>query len=189
MSTDQDIDPLSADSLEGAQRTSRCIALEAVDNSILLDGITLWRSLCRGQKFPSRNDVTPRALKGLLRNTTLVKVIDGGKDYEYRIVGDAYVLAHGTSFQGRLWSDTAKFSPGYKSYIKPIYDKVVREAQPVATRGWIERGVGSTGRVFCEYVFLPLGETDVDHILIFAVYLRRDGLEHVASGFTGSFGA
>ncbi len=169
------------------KRTSKCIPLAEVDSAILLDGIALWRNLSNGRKFPSRNDITPRSLKTLLRNTTLVRVVDGGADYEFRIVGDAYVLAHGVSFQGKRWSETAHLLTGYQDYVKPIYDRIVREAEPVATRGWINRGAGSTGHVYSEYVFLPLGDTEVDHILVFAVYIRRDGLEHVSNSLSGSF--
>jgi hypothetical protein len=111
----------------------------------------------------------------LLRNTTLLRVIDGGKDYEYRIVGDAYVMAHGVSFQGKRWSQTDKLSPGYHAMIKSIYDRVVRKAEPVAMRGWIERSGHTSELIYSEYVFLPLGIGDetVDHILVFAVYVPR----------------
>ncbi|MBU6298062.1 MAG: PAS domain-containing protein [Alphaproteobacteria bacterium] len=160
---------------EPEQSSSR-IALEDIESPILLQGVAYWRELSSGRSFPVRADITPRGLAALLRNTTLLRVIDGGKDYEYRIVGDAYVMAHGASFQGKRWSETYKRSPGYHSLIKPVYDWVVRKAEPVAMRGWIERGGESSEMVHSEYVFLPLG-TDgktVDHILVFAVYLPRE---------------
>lgn len=182
------VDP-QIDGLPGPRkRTSKCIPLSEVDSAILLDGIAMWRTLSGGRRFPSRSDVTPRALKPLLRNTKLVRVMDGGQDYEYRIVGDAYVLAHGVSFQSKRWSETADLLPDYHDYVKPIYDRVVRDGEPVATRGWIGRCAGSTGHVYSEYVFLPLGDGEVDHILVFAVYIRSDGLEHVSSSLSGSFG-
>lgn len=164
-------------------RVCCCIPLSEVDNAILLDGVTLWRNLAGVRKYPKREDVSPRLLKPLLRYTTLLRVICGGNDYEYRIVGDAYVMAHGQSFQGKLWSETKSLSPGFYKFIKPVYDRVVYDGEPVATRGWIERGGNSNGQVFCEYVYLPLGDEDVgvDHILAFAVYLRRDGLERIGS--------
>ncbi len=183
MSSDQDGRPLNAP----RKRANRCVDLTEVDSSVLIDGITMWQSLSGERKFPQRSDVTPRALRTLLRNTTLVRVIDSGKDYEYRIVGDAYVMAHGVSFQNKCLSQIAGLTPGYYAFVKPIYDRVVQEGDPVAPRGWIERGGGSAGHVYCEYVFLPIGEEAVDHILVFAVYIRRDGLEHVASSVTGSF--
>lgn len=152
---------------------TQSIALTDVDSPILLRGLALWECLRNGRKYPQRGDVLPRELKSLLRNTALLRVIDGGKDYEYRIVGDAYVMAHGVSFQGRKWSDTAQFSPGYQAAIKPVYDQVVSTGAPIATRGWIERGSAAGEHVYCEYVFLPLGAEIVDHILVFAVYVAR----------------
>jgi hypothetical protein len=155
------------------------IALTDIDSPVLQQGIAYWRRLCGERSFPSRDDVTPRGLSSLLRNTTLLRVVDGGKDYDYRIVGDAYVMAHGISFQGKLWSETDKLSPGYHAMIKSIYDRVVRKAEPLAIRGWIERSSQQSEPIYSEYVFLPLG-TDgatVDHILVFAVYAPREKLD------------
>ena len=158
------------------------IALREVDSPILLQGIAYWRKLAGQRRCPSRNDVTARGLKALLRYTTLLRAVDDGRDYEYRIVGDAYVLAHGVSFQGKRWSEIGAISPGFHAMIKPIYDQVVRTGEPLATRGWIERSGQGSEQIYCEYVFLPLGEPGegVDHILIFAVYVPRDPLEMVA---------
>lgn len=189
MSRNLDIHRQSQNALEKTSRRNERVAVEDIGNTVLLDGIDMWRRLAGGRCYPTRKDITPRLLKPLLRNTTLVRVIDGGRDYEYRIVGDAYVMAHGVSFQGRRWSQIADLSPGYHKYIKPIYDEVAHDAAIVGTRGWIERGAGSQGHVYCEYVFLPLGDAEVDHILVFATYIRADGLAHVAGSFSSSFDA
>ncbi|MDE2181490.1 MAG: PAS domain-containing protein [Alphaproteobacteria bacterium] len=163
-------------SAEAQANLSTLVPLEEVDNPVLLQGLQYWRQLAGDRKIPSRSDVTPRGLGTLLRNTTLLRVIDNGADYEYRIVGDAYVMAHGISFQGRRWSETSKLSPGYSAMIKSTYDRVVREAAALATKGWIERGGGRLEYIYSEYVFLPLGGEagGVDHILVFAVYHPRE---------------
>jgi hypothetical protein len=168
---------------EASANLSNRVPLEDIDSPVLLQGIAYWRNLCGGRKYPPRSAMSPRGLSNLLRNTTLLRVIDGGRDYEYRIVGDAYVMAHGVSFQGKFWSETGRLSPGYYATIKPTYDRVVREAEPVATRGWIERGASVNEYVYSEYVFLPLGDEakGVDHILIFAVYVPRENVEKGAS--------
>jgi len=167
-------------------RACRCIALSQIDNVTLLEGLALWRRLREDRKYPPRSAMTPRLLKPLLRNTMLLRVINGGEDYEYRIVGDAYVMAHGRSFQGKCWSEMGDFVPSFHCFVKGVYDRLVQDGEPVAIRGWIERGFPSTGHVYCEYVYLPLGDDaiGVDHILAFAVYIRRDGLEHVRAAPT-----
>ncbi|MDE2500392.1 MAG: PAS domain-containing protein [Alphaproteobacteria bacterium] len=173
---DRKSDEASRNAAQEPEQSSNRIALEDIESPILLQGVAYWRDLSGERNFPARADVTPRGLASLLRNTALLRVIDGGKDYEYRIVGDAYVMAHGVSFQGKRWSETGKLSPGYHALIKAVYDRVVRKAEPIAMRGWIERGAESSELVHCEYVFLPLGMDGktVDHILVFAVYLPRE---------------
>jgi len=131
--------------------------------------------------------MTVRALRSLLRNITLLRVIDGGRDYEYRVVGDAYVMAHGISFQGKCWSDLKTLAPRHWATIKPIYDSVVRTGEPLATRGWIERGICTDEFVYCEYVYLPLGTEEgvVDHILAVAVYVTHGAL--IGSGYWSEY--
>lgn len=182
------IDPYADHSLAVAPlKMSKRVAVADMDNPVLLQGMALWQSLKGERRYPARAEVSARILKPLLRNTMLVRVVDGGRDYEYRIVGDAYVQAHGVSYQGMRWSETAALTPLYHKHIKPVYDEVVREGEAICTRGWIERCAGR-GRIYSEYLFLPLGDKEVDHILIFAAYVRRDGLEHIAAA-EGYFGA
>jgi hypothetical protein len=155
------------------------IPLPEVDNAILQQGLVYWRALAGDRSFPTRGDITPRGLVGLLRNTKLLRVIDGGKDYEFRIAGDAFVLAHGVSFQGKYQSEVAALLPSYAAAVKVVYDRVVATAEPLAMRGWIARGVRKAEHIYAEGVYLPLGpdEKTVDHILAFAVYVPRDRLE------------
>jgi hypothetical protein len=151
------------------------IALEAVDSAIVRRGIEYWRGLRGARRFPSRSDLSPRSFADLLRNTALLRVSEA--DYEYRIVGDAYVIAHGFSMQGLRWSDIDKFSPGYGAVLKPFYDGIVRDAEPFAMRGWTVRNQTRKQYVYSECVFLPLGADGehVDHVLNFAVFSPRDG--------------
>jgi hypothetical protein len=183
-----DVDGSLAVGLEINPRVCRCIPLPEVDNAILLEGFELWRCLKGEGKFPPRSAVTPRLLKPLLRNTILFRVINGGEDYEYRIVGDAYVVAHGKSYQGKRWSDTGEPSAVFKKFIKPVYDGIVQGGEPVATLGWIERVGNSSGHVYCENIYLPLGDeaVGVDHILAFAAFVRHDRLERIGA-VPGSF--
>jgi hypothetical protein len=175
-----DVDGSYLVGLDTDPRVCRCIPLTEVDNAVLLGGLALWQGLKGERRYPPRSAITPRVLKPILRNTALLRVMNGGEDYEYRIVGDAYVMAHSQSFQGKRWSEMGDFVPSFHRFVKQVYDRVVQGGDPVAMRGWIERGRPSIGHVYCEYIYLPLGEaaTGVDHILAVAVYLRNDGHEH-----------
>jgi hypothetical protein len=81
------------------------IALDELESPALRAGVRYWRQLCGERRFPGREDLNPRGMAKLLRNTELVSVLDGGDDYEYRIVGDAVACAYGGSFQNHRLSD------------------------------------------------------------------------------------
>src|SRR5262249_33704364 len=112
-------------------------------------------------------------IRGLLRNVVLLRVIDGGQDYEYRIVGDAHVIAHGFSMQGKNLSRMDDHAPGYGSVLKQLYDYPVRRRTPLALRGWLSMGEDGSEFLYSESVFLPIGPDDetVDHVLNFSVYV------------------
>ena len=104
-----------------------------------------------------------------------MRVIDSGRDYEYRIVGDAHVIAHGFSMQGKTLSQMDDYAPGYGAVLKPLYDNPVRRRTPLALRGWLSMGEDGAEFVYSESVFLPLGPDDetVDHVLNFSVYVMH----------------
>jgi len=158
------------------ENASGLVALEAVDNPILLQALAYWTRLKGERSYPARTDLTPRDLAPLLRHVCLMRVLEGGGDYEYRIVGDAHVMSHGFSMQGLRVSDIDKFSPGYGPVLKTLYDRAVRRRSCYAFRGWLERGEKNKQYIYSESVFMPMGpdETHIDHVLNIAVYTPRD---------------
>ena len=53
--------------------TGHGIALAEVRNPLLHKGIALWERQRAARRFPGRDDMSPRVLAGLLRNTVLVR--------------------------------------------------------------------------------------------------------------------
>jgi len=162
--------PLSASGL---------VALEAIDNPILQQALAYWNRLKGDRLYPTRADLMPRDLAPLLRHVCLLRVLDSGTDYEFRIVGDAHVISHGFSMQGLRISDIDKFSPGYGPVLKTLYDRAVRRREAYAFRGWMERGEKRKEYIYSESIFLPMGPDDtvIDHVLNFAVYVPRDSFD------------
>lgn len=157
------------------ERPAGPIDVDLVESAIVRAGVAYWKRLAGGRRFPDRNDVTPRDIRGLLRNVVLLRVIDSGRDYEYRIVGDAHVTAHGFCMQGKTLSQMDDYAPGYSAILKPLYDNPVRRRTPLALRGWLSMGEDGAEFVYSESVFLPLGPDDetVDHVLNFSVYVMH----------------
>lgn len=161
------------------ENASGVIGLDALESPILRQGLEYWTRLRGARRFPARQDIIPRDLAPLLRNVVLIRVIDGGADYEYRIVGDAHVISHGFSMQGLKVSDVDTYSPGYGAVLKSLYDRVLRKREPYAFRGWMERGDEKKKYIYSESLFMPMGADDsvIDHVLNFSVYTPRDSFE------------
>jgi hypothetical protein len=162
---------------ESAERQSRLITLDEIESPIVRAGASYWRRLRGERRYPARADMSPADIRTILRHTILVKVMDGGADYDFRIVGDAHVTAYGFSMHGRLLSELDGFAPGHGEVLKRLYDRPVRRREPFALRGWLERGDAHKQYIFSESVFMPLGPDDdhVDHVLNFSVYTPHDG--------------
>ena len=161
------------------ESASGVIALDALESPILRQALHYWNRLRGERLYPSRQDVTPRDVAPLLRNLVLIRLIDGGQDYEYRIVGDAHVISHGFSMQGQRVSEIDAISPGYGPVLKSLYDRAVRKREPYAFRGWMERGEKHKQYIYSESLFMPMGpdEATIDHVLNFSVYTPRDSYE------------
>jgi hypothetical protein len=112
----------------------------------------------------------------ILRDMILVKIIDGGADYEYRIVGDAQVQAFSIPLQGRRISEIAVTAPWFSQIATVTYEYVRRSGEPLAIRGRTGSEFPEARFVYHESVFLPLGANDaaVDHILIVSTNVFND---------------
>jgi hypothetical protein len=147
------------------------ISTAEIQSIQLRKAFDFWTKLKGPRPFPARSEISPRDLTDFLRNIVLVRVLDGGKEFQFRIVGDAIVLAQGQSFQGLTTAEIDLRIPGYGSMIRGAYQRVYTERKPLVLRGWYEHAL-SQRAFFHETMGLPLGpdaET-VDHILVVAVF-------------------
>jgi hypothetical protein len=157
--------------LEEPRRLTQEIALNDIHNATVQRGLDVWTRVRAGRPFPARADLTPRILSDLLRNTVLVRVLEPGKEYELRIVGDAMAQAQGHSFQGMSMAEIDLLVPGHGTALRKIYRAVCTRRVPVAFRGWYTRE--ADGRtLFHETVVTPLSNDGraIDHLLVFAAF-------------------
>jgi hypothetical protein len=151
------------------------IMLDDLESPIVKLGAEYWRALRGIRRYPSRKDLHPRDVASVLGNMVLVKVIDGGNDFEYRIVGEVQAQAYGYRLQGRRISQIAAERPAYGHSVRGAYRRICESGEPVAVRGYIGSDFAHLKFAYCEHIALPLGATDdaVDHILIFSTYVAR----------------
>ncbi|HUO88767.1 MAG TPA: PAS domain-containing protein [Rhizomicrobium sp.] len=150
-------------------------SLDELDNPAVRTGASYWRMLKGARKIPARSELSPRDMRAILKHVLLLRVIDGGADYEYRIVGDVHVQAYGMQFQGSRLSTLEARAKGLGNMLRGLYEHVRVTAEPFAVRGWIGREVKDARFVYFESAFLPLGDDGltVDHIACVSVYVPR----------------
>ncbi len=155
--------------------TTVVIAPADVENAVGRAAYAYWRMLKGERRMPSRAALSPREMKGMLRNVVLLRVVDGGADYEYRIVGDLFVWAYGSQFRDMRLSQIEAVAPEHGAGMRRLYEYVRTTAAPLAFHGWIGREDAQSRFVYHESILLPLaydGET-VDHILVASFYVPR----------------
>jgi hypothetical protein len=168
--------PTPANDLEVPQYSSgHILSLDEIESVTLRQIVEHWSGLRRGRRFPSRDDLAPRNLRGLLRHITLVRALDGGADYEFRILGDVQVQAYGENFGGMRLSEVGAKHRKFAEGLKLFYDGVRMGREAFGYRGWIGRDMPDTKYSFHEIALLPLGPSDdtVDHILVAGIYVMR----------------
>ena len=144
--------------------TVKEITLDQLSSRPVREGAAYWLGLRGTRAYPTRDDISPRQMRGFLRNAILIRILDDGADFEYRIVGDAHVQAYGFHIKGLKLSQMDHLVPGHAPRLAHIYNIARNRAAPLALRGWAMRG---SEPFHHESVFLPLGPGPgtVDHIL------------------------
>ncbi len=151
--------------------TTERITLGELQNPVTCKGLDLWQHSSCGRAFPARGALPPAGMSEILGNTVLVKVLEGGREFEIRIVGDAIVVAQGSSFKGMTLHEIDEVLPGYGSLLREVYRYIYNHREAVAFRGWFERRTDNRA-FFHETLMLPLGdgEAEVDHIMVVGVH-------------------
>jgi hypothetical protein len=158
------------------QSSVKVIKLDELENAVTCTAASYWRMLRGGErKLPSRDQLAPRDMRAILRNVVLLKVIDGGKDYEYRIVGDMFAWAYDLQFRGMRLSQIEAAEPAHGKRMRELYEHVRAAAKPVALQGWVGREIANAKFVYYETVVLPLGadSVTVDHILVTSFHVPK----------------
>lgn len=151
---------------------------DAVTSDVVLEGYRYWKTQRGERAFPSRIDIRPADIKRVLPNLVLAKVLDEGRDFQFRIVGQSIAVAHGLNPINWRVSELDRHADGFSAVVLRVYRHVYESGRPYASRGTlrhVERGY----RNF-ESVYLPLGPSDrvVDHILVIAGFSGEVDVAH-----------
>jgi hypothetical protein len=155
---------------ENAERAGRIVPLGEIESTSVLAVMELWNELRGPRQFPSRTEITPRRFAKYLRFITLFEVLDDGADIEFRVMGDAAVVAFGGTFHGKRKDSLNQLQPGFGDVMARVCGHVVRTRTMLPVKGWFQQSKGDA--FYQEAIFFPLGENEaiVDHILCVGNY-------------------
>ncbi len=138
--------------------------LAAPVDPILVRLLDYWTAKRGGRRMPSRADIDPTELRGLVHNVMLYDVVEPGSLYRIRLVGQAIVDFVGVNNAGRMTTDTLPPEAGRRMI--EILTSVVTSRAPRFRAGYAYWHRGKSYRKF-EACFLPLSPDDhtVDKIL------------------------
>ncbi len=126
--------------------------------------LSYWESKRGGRMMPSRADIDPVELRGLVNHVMLYDVVEPGRLYPIRLVGQAIVDFVGVNNAGKLPQDT--LPPAAARRMIEILTNVVIRRAPRFRAGYAHWHRDKSFRKF-EACFLPLSPDDrtVDKIL------------------------
>lgn len=141
--------------------------LDGVEDPALRGAAEYWQRLRGSRRFPSRNELSPSGFASAMRHMALVRVIDGGADFEYRIVGDSLASSFSVPLHNRKLGELDTSAPSTVVVIGGVYRRCLREGAPLVMRGVTGRNARTSMFTHFEALVLPLGEAEIDHLLTF----------------------
>ena len=152
---------------ETAERVGSPIPLDQITSRRLVAALRVWREQADDEKFPSRAAMTPRCMAPFLANVVLVALYND--DFEFRIVGDAAVVAFGQDFKNMRRATLNAREPGFGDVMARVFKSVAAKGEPLALSGRLVRPESDLDHH--QAIFLPLGvDNVVDHILYVGDY-------------------
>ncbi len=148
------------------------ITLPELSSPAVVRGVAYWQSLRGTRRFPPRHALSTREMAPFLRHVALIQVLDGGKDYRFRLVGDAHVEARGYNFAGETIAEMRASAPLFADRSYALYEYVRTTGEPYALRGAMTANDADWRITYRECAFLPLGPTDalVDFLFVIGAY-------------------
>ncbi|MDJ0950370.1 MAG: PAS domain-containing protein [Alphaproteobacteria bacterium] len=146
------------------------LPIEGLNSPKLRAAYDYWRERCGTRAMPSRDDIRPEDMVGLLGNAMLVDVTYDPPDLRYRLFGSDIANAHGADFTGRSVKDLEP--EGFNDLIWRQYMEVVASREPRVHKVIYQTETKASNY---ERITLPLSSDGkrVDMLLAVSEYEKR----------------
>lgn len=130
--------------------------------------VAYWIDRAAGRTMPEFADIDPVDIPWALSRVYVVRVVDGGADFLYRLVGETIKERHGAPLAGRRPGDL--FPPATTAHILERWRRIV--AGPAACYTETEHPTNAGWRMRARRVQLPLGPAagPVDNLLSMTIF-------------------
>ncbi len=115
-----------------------------------------WNDKRRGRRLPARADIDPVEMKPWLGEVLLLDVIEGGRDFRYRLVGAMIAYRTGHDMTGKLLSEMPVDPAIGAAYLRDHRQAVETRAPVLARYDYLSARDGRP--VKFERLLLPLGD-------------------------------
>jgi len=128
-----------------------------------------WQSKRNGRRMPSRADIVPAELTLHLPQILLADVLDGGRDFRYRLLGTRLTRYFPEGATGKTFTEAlAPFGSLTVSGTISVYRTIVNERQSALIKGPGEY-YHQEAKTF-EAVLMPLSNDDLTVTMIFGAF-------------------
>ncbi|HVI90552.1 MAG TPA: PAS domain-containing protein [Dongiaceae bacterium] len=134
-------------------------------NNLFPPALRYWQVI-KTDRLPSRLDIDPIDIPDLLPNIMLLDVLEGGKDFRYRLAGTAVERNFGAPIKGLTLGAIVQSFPS----IEPVLDVKIHcaeTASPYACDAAMFTHFGTRKQVYC--FAMPLSDDGVIVTQIFAI--------------------
>jgi hypothetical protein len=163
------------------------ITLAQTTDVFVKKAIDYWTALKGARRFPAHSELSLRGMVAFISYVVIVRVLDGGADYQYRFVGDAQVRAFKSPINGLKVSQIEETAPYIGSLLRDAYDRTCASGEATATRGCVNFGQSEMMPHYQETALFPLGDDErtVDHLLSVGVHIPRHSLAMTPARIAG----
>lgn len=133
-----------------------------------------WIARAAGRRMPLFEDIDPVDLPWALSRLFVVRAIDGGADFEYRLAGEEIYARHGGRIVGKRVGEL--FRPAGATAILARWRRVVTE--PAACYTYAQHPTNDGQRLPGYRVVLPVGPAygPADHMVGMTVYAKSEAI-------------
>ena len=128
-----------------------------------------WQSKRNGRRMPSRADIVPAELTLHLPQILLADVLDGGRDFRYRLLGTRLTPYFPVQATGKKFTEAlAPFGAATVAGTIAVYRSIVNEREAALIKGPGEY-YHQEAKTF-EAVLMPLSNDDLTASMIFGAF-------------------